>query len=181
MLSLLLLNAVVNAAPSMGTDPAQRDSQCMVAVRAEKNLGPLAGPAAAYFEMRLNSEHDPEVVELLTISAEEAILPNTNRRENRIDVLAALPSAEASGQTRSAAKDGLNKPALPATTVLDQTTMRTCGANRLSFIQRFRPSSISGMPSIWTVPASISSESREMPIHTEVIERSCAVTSRSTS
>ena len=81
MISLLLLSAAVNAAPSMGMEPAQRDSQCMVAVRAEPNLGELAKPAATYFEARLNAAHDPELVELLTISAEEGILPNANRRE----------------------------------------------------------------------------------------------------
>lgn len=80
MLGLALMTAVVNAAPSMAMDPAQRDSQCLVAIDAERNLGPLAAPARDYFEKGLKAGRDPELVELLMISAEEAIKPNGNRR-----------------------------------------------------------------------------------------------------
>lgn len=80
MLGLALMTAVVNAAPSMAMDPAQRDSQCLVAIAAERALGPLAAPARDYFEQSVNAGRDPELVELLIISAEEAIVPNTNRR-----------------------------------------------------------------------------------------------------
>lgn len=80
MLGVALMTAVVNAAPSMAMDPAQRDSQCLVAIKAELGLGPLTAPASDYFEQGLNAGRDPELVELLTITAEEAILPNTDRR-----------------------------------------------------------------------------------------------------
>lgn len=80
MLGLALMTAAVNAAPSMAMDSAQRDSQCLVALGAERNLGPLAAPARDYFEQGLKAGRDAELVELLTISAEEAILPNRNRR-----------------------------------------------------------------------------------------------------
>ena len=80
MLALALMTAAVNAAPSMAMDPAQRDSQCLVAIEAERALGPLAAPARDYFEQGLKAGRDPELVELLIISAEETILPNTNRR-----------------------------------------------------------------------------------------------------
>jgi hypothetical protein len=81
MLALALLTAAaVNAAPSMAMDPAQRDSQCLVAIEAERGLGPLAAPARDYFEQGLKAGRDPELVELLTIQAEETILPNRNRR-----------------------------------------------------------------------------------------------------
>lgn len=64
----------------MEMDPAQRDAQCLVAIRAEPDLGEMATTAAAYFERHLNAGRDPELVELLMISAEEVIKPNTNRR-----------------------------------------------------------------------------------------------------
>lgn len=80
MLGLALMTAIVNAAPSMAMDPAQRDSQCLVAIAAERNLGPLAAPARDCFEKGLKAGRDPALVELPMISAEEAILPNRNRR-----------------------------------------------------------------------------------------------------
>jgi hypothetical protein len=80
MLGCALTTAAVNAAPSVAMDPAQRDSRCLVAIEAERGLGPLAAPARDYFEQGLKAGRDPELVELLIISAEEAIKPNTNRR-----------------------------------------------------------------------------------------------------
>ena len=81
-LAFMLSAAVVNATPSMSTmEPEQRDSQCLVALRAENGLGSLHEAAKAYFEQRVGKISDPELRELLVLSAEEAILPNTNRRE----------------------------------------------------------------------------------------------------
>jgi hypothetical protein len=81
-LAFALAAAAVDASPSMmGMDPAQRDTQCLVALRAEPSLGRLQEEAADYFDERVSGITDPELRELLIISAEEAILPNTNRRE----------------------------------------------------------------------------------------------------
>lgn len=77
-----LMAAAVNASPSMSAmDPAQRDSGCAVALRAEHDLGPLHEKARDYFDTRVSRIPDPELRELLMLSAEEAILTNTNRRE----------------------------------------------------------------------------------------------------
>ena len=82
LLAFMLSAATVNATPSMAAmEPEQRDSQCLVALRAETGLGSLHEPAKTYFEQRVEKISDPELRELLVISAEEAVLPNTNRRE----------------------------------------------------------------------------------------------------
>lgn len=82
LLILTLIAAVVNASPSMaGTDPVQRDSHCLVALRAEPKPNTLHVDASRYFEKRILKIEDPELRELLMLSAEEAILPNSNRRE----------------------------------------------------------------------------------------------------
>lgn len=52
----------------------------LVALAAERGLGPMAAPARDYFEQGLKAGRDPELVELLIISAEETILPNATRR-----------------------------------------------------------------------------------------------------
>lgn len=64
-----------------GVSPAQRDAQCSVAINAERKLGPLQKAASAYFDDHVARISDPELREFITISAEESILPNSNRRE----------------------------------------------------------------------------------------------------
>jgi hypothetical protein len=82
LIALAMFAAPVNASPSMpGVSPEQRDAQCLIALNAEKRLGPLQKVASAYFGIRVSRISDPELREFITISAEEAILPNSNRRE----------------------------------------------------------------------------------------------------
>jgi hypothetical protein len=81
-LAFALAAATVNASPSMPEmEPERRDSYCLVALRAEPDLGSLHKPATAYFDARVGKISDPELRELLMISAEEEVMPNTNRRE----------------------------------------------------------------------------------------------------
>ena len=82
LIALAMLAAPVNASPSMpAVSPEQRDAQCLIALNAEKRLGPLQDVAAAYFGNRVGRISDPELKEFITIAAQEAILPNRNRRE----------------------------------------------------------------------------------------------------
>ena len=66
--------------PAETVKPAQRDAQCLAALRHEA-AGALDDEATAYFKERVSKERDPEVAELLMLSANEAILTNANRRE----------------------------------------------------------------------------------------------------
>jgi hypothetical protein len=82
LIALTMIAATVNASPSMaGMDPLQRDAQCLVALRAEPRADTHRAAAVSYFENRIRKIEDPELRELLVISAEEAILSNTNRSE----------------------------------------------------------------------------------------------------
>jgi hypothetical protein len=85
MLSLLLSLASAAAAASFSwggaqtMDPAVRDTQCLVALQAERPTAELGERATQFFDKRVGSIPDPELRELLMISADEAISTNTNR------------------------------------------------------------------------------------------------------
>jgi len=78
----IALSAAAPPAPGApGMDPLQRDSECLVALRAEPGAREAAPDAERFFEARLSRAAAPRAVEDLLASAQQTILPNRNRHE----------------------------------------------------------------------------------------------------
>lgn len=82
LLALILSAGAVTTPQSMlNLDPPQRDAHCLVALLAEREPGPLHQAATDHFDARVRQIADPELRELIVISAEESIVSNAQRRE----------------------------------------------------------------------------------------------------
>jgi len=73
-----LTGAAQEASPM---EPTIQAAECLAALKYEGDQTQMAEDAKRFFDRRLSDIRNEELRELLTISAEEAVLRNSNRRE----------------------------------------------------------------------------------------------------